>query len=149
MSIVTNERFEGALVSAACVVMIACGSTYAGRSDTSVESAVELVARQVLRKTIFESATEIPICVEDQSAPIAINVLVQRLSIVDRRIRPCHGVYRHPVYVYIRSVERNDSGLAIHAGYYCGNLCADDSIYIVARRSNHWEIVSVIPNWVS
>jgi hypothetical protein len=129
-----------------------CSAQTNGRSASTTENALELVVQRVLEKQYFRNASEVPICLGDRVRGVNLSSLVKKLSAIDNRIRGCEGVTVTPsnppqihvaaVQIHIRSVETDGSGhLIVHAGYWCGVLCADDTEYKLVRVGAGWKII--------
>jgi hypothetical protein len=146
--------FHRVIRSAPLVIVIAsCRSTTpVPLHHASLEQAVQLVVERLLAtESVFKDAVEIPICDEQNALPLDIIFIERNIASKEPRVRTCHaGAFTHPAYVHVRSIERvGEDQLVVHAGYYCGPLCADDSTFTLQLTEGVWTIVSVHRNWIS
>jgi hypothetical protein len=137
------------------VFLSACASVPSPQASSELDAPVEAVVRNVMTKPIFASAVEIPICFDKPEIDVTGNV-VRRLRESDRRVRRCAAadirftVNSGVVQVHVRSFSKPAiDTYVIHAGYWCGVLCADDTEFTVEKRGAEWVITRSVFQWIS
>jgi hypothetical protein len=135
--------------------LAACASAPQQQVSSALDAPVEVVIRQVMTERIFASAKEIPICFDKPEIDVTSNVL-RHLHERDRRVRECptrdtrFTVKEGVVHVHVRSVTNPAAKTyVIHAGYWCGLLCADDTEFTVEKRGGEWTVTRAVFQWIS
>jgi hypothetical protein len=112
-----------------------------------------LVAKRVIEKNhtnIFRHAAEIPLCMGREFQASPPNVVIAELRKIDHRIAPCGTNFSYPAYVMIRSVEeRGEHEILVGAGYYCGVVCGNHTMFTVKPINGEWQITAEEFKWIS
>jgi|ERR1051325_3809895 hypothetical protein len=137
------------------VSLAACASVPPPQVSSQLDAPVEVVIRQVMTERIFASALQIPVCFDKPEIEVTGDV-VRRLHKSDPRVRPCvakdlRGANAgRLVYVHVRSFSKPAGDTyVIHAGYWCGLLCADDTEFTVEKRGGEWTVARAVFQWIS
>ena len=114
-----------------------------------INAPIEVVVHEVLKKQIFATAAQIHICFGPRNLDLYPDI-VRELSTADPRIVPCKGLELRDFAVHVRSFTKTAGDrYVVHAGYWCGLLCADDTEFTVQKRDGAWVITSAVFQWIS
>lgn len=131
-------------------LLLSCSSSRLAGESTNSDSAIVRVATRVLEKGIFQNAVEVPICLGSIFDTSPSQEVLTALRMVDSRVTHCGSNFARPVYVVIRDVAPfGEEAFRIGAGYYCGSLCADHTLFTVRKVGARWEITDEIFLWIS